>query len=96
MRVAGLVTLLAAAVPAVTARGTFGLALGNENPDSSCKSTEDYKKDFDALKDLTTLVRTYSASNCNTAKNIVPAAKAKNFKVVLGVWYCFPDTCIVN
>ncbi|BCS25884.1 1,3-beta-glucanosyltransferase Bgt1 [Aspergillus puulaauensis] len=89
MRVAGLITLLAAAMPAVATRGTFGLALGNENPDASCKSTEDYKKDFDALKDLTTLVRTYSASNCNTAKNIVPAAKAKNFKVVLGVW---PDT----
>jgi exo-beta-1,3-glucanase (GH17 family) len=39
---------------------------------------------------LTTLVRTYSASNCDTAKNIIPAAKAKGFKVVLGVWYAIP------
>ncbi|KAL4985803.1 hypothetical protein BDW68DRAFT_179348 [Aspergillus falconensis] len=86
MRVAGIITLLAAAMPALATRGTFGLALGNQNPDSSCKSTDDYKKDFDAIKHLTTLVRTYSASNCDTAKNIIPAAKAKGFKVVLGVW----------
>ncbi|KAL4942333.1 hypothetical protein BDV06DRAFT_192386 [Aspergillus oleicola] len=87
MRVAGLVTLLVAAAPALAAnKGTFGLALGNENPDASCKSVEDYKKDFDAIKHLTTIVRTYSASNCDTAKNIVPAAKAKGFKVALGVW----------
>ncbi|KAL3463300.1 hypothetical protein BJX64DRAFT_276594 [Aspergillus heterothallicus] len=87
MRVAGLISLLAAVSPAlVSARGTFGLALGNENPDKTCKSVADYKKDFDAIKHLTTLVRTYSASNCDTAKNIIPAAKAKGFKVVLGVW----------
>jgi glucan 1,3-beta-glucosidase len=87
MRVAGIIALLAAAMPAVATRGTFGLALGNQNPDSSCKTADDYKKDFDAIKHLTTLVRTYSASDCDTAKNIVPAAKAKGFKVVLGVWY---------
>ncbi|KAL4905998.1 hypothetical protein BDW74DRAFT_177687 [Aspergillus multicolor] len=86
MRVAGAIALLAAAMPALAERGTFGLALGNQNPDSSCKTTDDYKKDFDAIKHLTTLVRTYSASNCDTAKNIIPAAKAKGFKVVLGVW----------
>jgi glucan 1,3-beta-glucosidase len=91
MRVAALISLLAAAAPALAAeRGTFGLALGNENPDSTCKSIADYKKDFDAIKHLTTLVRTYSASNCDTAKNIIPAAKAKGFKVVLGVWYAIP------
>ncbi|KAL5336985.1 glycoside hydrolase superfamily [Aspergillus crustosus] len=89
MRVASVVTVLAAAMPALAARGTFGLALGNENPDATCKSTEDYKKDFEAIKDLTTLVRTYSASNCDTAKNIIPAAKARGFKVALGVW---PDS----
>ncbi|KAL4866445.1 hypothetical protein BDV12DRAFT_172804 [Aspergillus spectabilis] len=86
MRVASLVSVLAAAMPALATRGTFGLALGNENPDATCKSVDDYKKDFDAIKHLTTLVRTYSASNCDTAKNIIPAAKAKGFKVALGVW----------
>ncbi|KAL4809519.1 glycoside hydrolase superfamily [Aspergillus unguis] len=90
MRLAGLATLLATAVPALAAqRGTFGLALGNQNPDSSCKSIQDYKDDFDAISHLTKLVRIYSASNCDTAKNIVPAAKAKGFQVVLAVW---PDT----
>ncbi|KAL2871973.1 putative myosin class II heavy chain (MHC) [Aspergillus lucknowensis] len=89
MRVAGPIALLAAAMPALATRGTLGFALGNENPDSTCKSSADYKSDFEAIKHLTTLVRTYSASNCDTAKNIIPAAKEKGFKVVLGVW---PDT----
>lgn len=86
----GLLSLLLATVPALALNkdpGMLGFALGNQNADSSCKSTEDFKKDFDALKDLSTLVRTYSASNCDTAKNIIPAAKEKGFKVVLGVWY---------
>ena len=90
MRVSGLLPLLLAALPAVALnedRGLLGFALGNQNADSSCKKTDDYKQDFDALKDLATLVRTYSASNCDTAKNIIPAAKEKGFKVVLGVWY---------
>ncbi|KKK15563.1 hypothetical protein P175DRAFT_0529699 [Aspergillus ochraceoroseus IBT 24754] len=88
MRVAALLPFLTAAMPAAAAaaRGTFGLALGNQNTDKSCKSSSDYEADFDAIKGLTTLVRTYSASNCDTAKNIIPAAKAKGFKVVLGVW----------
>ncbi|KAB8231561.1 glycoside hydrolase superfamily [Aspergillus alliaceus] len=92
MRTAGLVSLLLAAIPAVTARGTLGLALGNKNPDGTCKSTSDYEADFDALKSLTTLVRTYSANDCNTAVNIVPAAKNKQFKVVLGVWADYDES----
>lgn len=83
-----LLPLVLAALPvAVSGRGTLGFSLGNKNPDKSCKSTDDYKKDFDALKGLSTLVRTYSASNCHTGTNIMPAAKEKGFKVVLGVWY---------
>ena len=88
MRVGSLLPLLAAAFPAaVTARGTLGFSLGNQNPDKSCKGVSDYEKDFDALKPISTLVRTYSAGNCDTAVNIIPAAKAKGFKVVMGVWY---------
>lgn len=94
MRVLGLLSLLLAAVPAVVSqktdnsgRGKLGFALGNKNPDGSCKVVDDYKADFDALKSISTLVRIYSASNCDTAKNILPAAKDKGFKVVLGVWY---------
>ncbi|KAE8145339.1 glycoside hydrolase superfamily [Aspergillus avenaceus] len=94
MRTAGLLSLLLAAVPAVTAaeRGTLGLALGNKNADGTCKQTSDYEADFDAIKGLTTLVRTYSANDCNTAVNIVPAAKNKNFKVVLGVWADYDES----
>ncbi|XHG06744.1 hypothetical protein AWENTII_009925 [Aspergillus wentii] len=91
MRLTNALLMLAAAGTAAAGskRGAFGLALGNQNTDASCKGTSDYEADFDALKDLTTLVRTYSASNCDTAKNIIPAAKSKGFKVVLAVW---PDT----
>ncbi|PYH44383.1 putative myosin class II heavy chain (MHC) [Aspergillus saccharolyticus JOP 1030-1] len=79
----------AATSPAATSRGTLGLALGDKNADGSCKATSDYEADFEALKSVTNIVRIYSASDCNTAQNIIPAAKLKNFKVVLGVW---PDT----
>ena len=78
-----------AAAPAVVAadRGRLGLSIGVNNADGSCKSTADYEADFDALRPISTLVRTYSSSNCDVAKNIIPAAQSKGFKVVLGVWY---------
>lgn len=87
MRVSGLLPLILAAAPAVvSARGTLGFSLGDKRPDGSCKATSDYESDFDNLKDLTTLVRTYSATECDCAQNILPAAKNKGFKVVLGIW----------
>lgn len=87
MRVSGLLPIVLAAAPAVvSARGTLGFSLGDKNPDGSCKATSDYEADFDKLKDLTTLVRTYSASECDTAQNILPAAKNKGFTVTLGIW----------
>jgi glucan 1,3-beta-glucosidase len=72
-------------------RGTLGFALGTKKPDGSCKYTDDYEADFDAIKSNTgsTLVRGYSASDCDCAQQILPAAKSKGFKVVFGVW---PDT----
>lgn len=72
-------------------RGTLGFSLGTKNADGSCKSTNDYEADFDAIKSNTgsTLVRMYAASDCDSAKNVLPAARNKGFKVVLGVW---PDT----
>lgn len=82
---------LAAAPTFALQRGTLGFALGTKKSDGSCKSTTDYETDFDAIKSNTgsTLVRGYSASDCNCAQNILPAAKSKGFQVVLGVW---PDT----
>jgi len=74
---------------AVSARGTLGFALGATNSDGSCKSTSDYEADFAALKPYSTLVRTYSAAQCNSSQNIIPAAKSAGFQVLIGVW---PDT----
>src|SRR5690625_4164621 len=79
--------LLAAAAPvAVSAAGKPGFSLGAQNPDGSCKQTSDYEQDFETLKPHAKLVRTYSADQCDTAKNILPAARKKGFKVVLAVW----------
>lgn len=64
-------------------RGTLGFALGTKNADGSCKVQRDYEDDFDAIEQETgaTLVRGYSASDCDCAQNILPAAKSKGFKV---------------
>jgi len=80
---------LALGPAAVVAAGKLGFALGSQKPDGSCKQTSDYEADFDALQSVSKLVRIYAASQCDTAKNIIPAARSKGFKVVLGVW---PDT----
>ena len=62
--------------------------MGTKLADGSCKYTADYEKDFDTIKANTgsTLVRGYAASDCNCAQQILPAAKNKGFKVMLGVW----------
>lgn len=91
MRFASLISLALAAAPAVvSAAGTLGFALGDKNADGTCKATSDYEADFDTLKAHTTLVRIYAASDCNCSANILPAAKTKGFKVVLGVWSVLP------
>lgn len=87
MRASSLLSLALAVAPAlVSARGTIGFSLGDKNADGTCKSTSDYEADFDDLKDIATLVRTYSGTECDTPQNILPAAKNKGFKVVLGIW----------
>ena len=91
MRFSTIAAAALAATPAVvSAAGTLGYAIGNKKADGSCKSTSDYAADFDALKSTSTIVRTYSASECNTAQNILPAATSKGFKVILGVWWAYP------
>lgn len=87
MRVSTFAAAALAATPAVvSAAGTLGYAIGNRKADGSCKFTSDYAADFDTLKSTSTIVRTYSASECNTAQQILPAAASKGFKVILGVW----------
>jgi glucan 1,3-beta-glucosidase len=66
----------------------LGFALGTKNPDGSCKAQSDYEADFTAIGTSTSanIVRGYSASDCNSAQYILPAAQVKNFKVILGIW----------
>ncbi|OAX77159.1 hypothetical protein ACJ72_08545, partial [Emergomyces africanus] len=88
MRPSTLLSLALAGGPAiVSAVGTFGFALGVKNADGTCKSQKDFEDDFDVLSAHTRLVRTYAASDCNNALAIIPAAKNKGFKLVLGIWY---------
>jgi len=84
------VTLLSAPALALD-RGMLGFALGAQKSDGSCKYQADYESDFQAIQSNSgsTLVRGYSSSDCNTAQQILPAAKAQGFQVILGVW---PDT----
>ena len=72
----------------VSARGTLGFALGTKKADGTCKYTTDYEADFDAIAAASgsKIVRGYAASDCNAAQQILPAAKAKGFQVILGVW----------
>jgi hypothetical protein len=81
-------TLLLAALPSlVAAAGSLGFALGAKNADGTCKTTSDYTGDFKTLSSHSTLVRIYAASQCDTAANILPAAKTAGFKVILGIWW---------
>lgn len=89
MRFSAVAAALAASPAVVSAaKGTMGFALGTKMADGSCKTQQDYADDFDAIKSASgsTLVRGYAASDCNMAKNALPAAKEKGFQVVLGIW----------
>jgi len=77
-----------AVAPAMVSAGTMGFSLGTKEANGDCKTQQDYEKDFDAISAATgsKLVRGYAANDCDSAKNILPAAKAKGFKVMLGIW----------
>lgn len=86
MRFPTLSTLALAGV-ASAATGRLGFSLGVKNADGTCKGVNEFEADFDALKAAGAgVVRTYAASDCNSAALIIPAAKNKGMKVVLGVW----------
>jgi glucan 1,3-beta-glucosidase len=87
MRVSHLALALIPSV--VSAAGTLGFALGTKLADGTCKGQSDYEADFDTIASAagSKIVRGYSASDCNCAQYILPAAKSKGFTVVLGIWY---------
>lgn len=94
MRVSSALAATAALLPSALAIGKHGFALGSvQGSTTSCKKQSDWEADFDAIKASgSNIVRIYAAGQCDTAKNILPAAKSKNFKVVLGVWPDTPDS----
>jgi glucan 1,3-beta-glucosidase len=77
---------LAIAPSVVSAAGSLGFALGNKKADGTCKFQVDYAADFKALSSTSKIVRIYAASDCNTAAQILPAAEAAGFQVILGIW----------
>lgn len=80
---------LAAAPVVVSAKGTLGFALGDKisvNGQTVCKEQADYDADLKALPAGTKLVRTYSASDCDSTAKLLPAAKANQFQVIVGMW----------
>lgn len=72
----------------VAAAGQAGLSLGTKMPNGDCKTKQDYLDDYDAIKKASgiTHVRGYAADDCDFAKNALPAARQKGFKVTLGIW----------
>lgn len=70
----------------VSARGSLGFALGDKKADGTCKFQADYAADFKTLSPTSKIVRIYAADDCNTAKEILPAAAAAGFQVILGIW----------
>lgn len=66
----------------------MGFALGTKMGSGACKTQQDYSDDFKMIKSNSgsTIVRGYAASDCDMAKNALPAAKSAGFKVVLGIW----------
>lgn len=92
MYISNIVPLVLAAAPAlVSAAGTLGFSLGNKNNDGSCKFQSDYDADFAAISKGSDakIVRAYAADECDTAKEILPAAKTAGFQVILGIWCVF-------
>lgn len=90
MRFSNLASAALAVAPALVSAqgGILGFAIGTKKSDGSCKYTADYEADFDALSSASgaKIVRTYSASDCNSAQQMMPAAQARGVQVMLGVW----------
>jgi len=88
MKFSTIAAALAAGPALAQAAGTLGWALGDKRPNGDCKTAEDWALDFAAIDGHgAKIVRTYSANECDTAKEILPVAKKAGYQVVLGIWY---------
>lgn len=98
MRASGSIYALLAATLAsfpdvAAAAGQLGFALGVKQPNGACKSQADYAADMDAIKRSSgsNIIRIYDASECDVTAQMLPAARAKGFRAVLGIWYVMPS-----
>lgn len=88
MKISTLATILTTVFAGVDAYWK-GFNVAAQNPDGSCKSQADWENSFRKLQSLPgyfTSVRVYSASDCNTLANAVPAALATGSQILVGVW----------
>jgi exo-beta-1,3-glucanase (GH17 family) len=89
MKFSSILTITAAICSAEAATYLKGFNLGVNNPDGSCKSQADWKKDFEtmlALPGSFPNARLFASSDCGTLANAVPAAIATKTRLLVGVW----------
>ncbi|EEB07111.1 glucan 1,3-beta-glucosidase Bgl2 [Schizosaccharomyces japonicus yFS275] len=84
----GLAVAAASLLRGARAEGALNFCLGVKHADGSCKYTDDYLADFEALAPYSSVVRTYSTSDCNTLQYLMPALaqSSHNFQAIIGVW----------
>lgn len=72
-------------VPPMNIRTAHGISYAAYRADHSCKTKEDIDDDFDSMKGLYSVVRTYGV-DCNQVEYIYDAAKRIGVKVFFGIW----------
>jgi len=67
-----------------------GFNLGGNTKTGACKTTQDWKEEFETLKKFAKSdqisVKTFSTSDCNNLDNLIPAAKETKTMIWAGVW----------
>ncbi|AAS54148.2 AGL343Cp [Eremothecium gossypii ATCC 10895] len=86
MRFSATVSAALLGASSVHAMGDLAFNLGVKKHDGTCKYTQDYLDDFEALRPYTDTVKVYSTSDCNTLQFLGPAADRAGFKLWVGVW----------
>lgn len=71
--------------PAINVRTSHGVSYAAYRADHSCKTKEDIDDDFDQMKGLYSVVRTYGV-DCHQVEYIYEAAKRIGVKVFYGIW----------
>lgn len=80
------VSVLCGLAATASALGELAFNLGANSGAGVCKTSDDYKKDFEKLAPYSKIVRLYSASSCNSLKVMGAAAENAGFQVFVGIW----------